>query len=81
MFLVRMTPEKITQILRVYLGTTRIWGLIRSEIISTFLPLVKERFLASYALDRFQSSHKDLNCYVMSMVAAEDILEFEVRGS
>jgi hypothetical protein len=43
--------------------STQNWGLFRSEIISTFLHLVKDRFLASYVLDRFQSSPKDLNSY------------------
>jgi hypothetical protein len=37
---------------------------------------VKERFLASHVLERFQSSSEDLNSYVMSVVAAADILGF-----
>ena len=47
------------------------------EIISTFLSCrVKGRFLASHVLERFQSPGEDLNSYVMSVVAAADILGF-----
>jgi hypothetical protein len=76
--LISRTSGRITQILGAHLGTTQNWGLVRSEIISTFLPpRVKERFLASYILERFQSSSEDLNNFVMSVVAAADILGFE----
>jgi hypothetical protein len=37
---------------------------------------VNERFLASHVLERFQSSSEDLNRYVMSVIAAADILGF-----
>jgi hypothetical protein len=37
---------------------------------------MKERFLASYVLVRFQSSGEYLNGYIMSVVAAADILRF-----
>jgi hypothetical protein len=51
--------------------------MVQSEIISTFLPpRVKERFLASYVLERYQSTGEDFNSYVMSLVAAADILGF-----
>jgi hypothetical protein len=76
--LISRASGRITQILGAHLGTTQNWGLVRSEIISTFLPpRVKERFLASYILERFQSSSEDLNSYVMSVVPAADILGFE----
>jgi hypothetical protein len=53
------------------------WGVVRSQIISAFLPpRLKEKFLRSYVLDRFQSSSEDLNIYIMSVVAAADILGF-----
>jgi hypothetical protein len=75
--LVSRTSGRITQILGAHLGTTEDWGVVQSEIIATFLPpRVKERFLASYVLDRFQSSGEDLNTHVMSVVAAADILGF-----
>jgi hypothetical protein len=76
--LVSRTSGRITQILGSHLGTTQNWGMVRSEIISTFLPpRVKERFLASYVMDRFQSSSENLNSYIMSVVAAADILGYE----
>jgi hypothetical protein len=37
---------------------------------------VKEKYLASHVLERFQSSGEDLNSYVMSVVAAADNLGF-----
>jgi hypothetical protein len=75
--LVSRTSGRIVQILGAHLGTTEDWGMVQSEIISTFLPpRVKERFLASYVLDWFQSSGEDLNIYIMSVVAAADILGF-----
>jgi hypothetical protein len=46
--LVSRTSEKIAQTLRVHLETTQNWGMVRSEIVNTFLPpSVKERFLDS----------------------------------
>ena len=75
--LVSRTSGRITQILGAHVGTTQCWGLVQTEIISTFLPCrVKERFLASHVLERFQSPGEDLNSYVMSVVAAADILGF-----
>lgn len=66
------------QILGTHLGTTHGWDLVRSEIIATFLPSrVKERFLVSYVLERFQAPGEDLNSYVMSVVAAAAILGFD----
>jgi hypothetical protein len=57
--LVSRTVGRITQILGAHLGSTQSWAMFQSEIISTFLPLrVKDGFLASYVLDRFQSSGK-----------------------
>jgi hypothetical protein len=51
--------------------------MVLSEIISTFFPpRLKERFLASYVLDRFQSTGENMNTYIMSVVAAADILGF-----
>ena len=50
---------------------------VQSEIISTFLPpRVKEQFLASHVLDRFQAQTEDFTAYVMSVVGAASILGF-----
>jgi hypothetical protein len=71
------TSGRVTQILGAQLGTAQNWAGVRSLIISTFLPhRLKEKFLRSYVLDRFQSSAEDMNAYVMSVVAAADILGF-----
>jgi hypothetical protein len=65
------------QILCTHVGTTDGWGIVQSEIISTFLPpCVKEQFLASYVLDRFQAPTEDLTAYVMSVLGAANILGF-----
>jgi hypothetical protein len=75
--LVSRTSGRIMQILGAHLVTTEDWGMVQSEIIFTFLPpRVKERFLASYDLDRFQSLGEDLNTYIMLVVAAAAILGF-----
>jgi hypothetical protein len=75
--LVSRTLGRITQILGAHLGSTQGWAMLQSEIISTFLPpRVKEEFLASYVLVRFQSSAEDLNTYVMSVVAAAEVLGY-----
>jgi hypothetical protein len=73
-----MTSSRITQILGVHLGTTRNWDLVRSEIISSFLPSrVREKLLTSHVLNRFQFSSENLNNYIMSVVAAADILGYD----
>jgi hypothetical protein len=69
---------RITQILRVHIGTTHNWESVQAEIIATFLPpRVNEKFLTSYVLDRFQSSSEDLMTYISSVVAAAVILGFQ----
>jgi hypothetical protein len=76
--LVSRKSGRVTQIVGAHLGTTQNWGVVRSLIISTFLPpLLKENFLTSYVLDHFQASSEILNSYIMSVVAAADILGFE----
>jgi hypothetical protein len=75
--LVCRTTGRVTQILGAYLGTAQNWAGVRSLIVSTFLPpRVKEKHLGSYVLERFQSSSEDMNSYIMSVVAAADILGF-----
>jgi hypothetical protein len=74
---VSRTSGRITQILGAHVGMTQGWGVVQTEMISTFLPCrVKERFLASHVLESFQTSSEDVNSYVMSVVAAADILGF-----
>jgi hypothetical protein len=64
-------------ILGAHIGTTDTWGMVQAEIISTFLPpRIKEQFLVSHVLDRFQSPTEDLTEYIMSVVAAAKILGF-----
>jgi hypothetical protein len=75
--LVSRTSGRVMHILGAHLRTTSNWGVVRSQIISAFLPpRLKEKFLRSYVLDRFQSSSEDLNIYIISVVAAADRLEF-----
>jgi hypothetical protein len=64
-------------ILGANIGTTDTWGMFQAEIISTFLPpRIKEQFLVSHILDRFQSPMEDLTEYIMSVLAAAKILGF-----
>jgi transposase InsO family protein len=52
--LVSRTSGRVTQILGGLLGTGQNWGVVRAQLISTFLPpSLKEKFLLSYVLDRF----------------------------
>jgi hypothetical protein len=52
--------------------------MVHSEIVNTFLPpWLKKRYLALYALDRFQSSSEDSKSYVMAVVVAAEISGFE----
>lgn len=46
-------------------------------IATSFPPRIRERFLASYVLDRFQAANEELNQYLMAVVAAADILGYE----
>jgi hypothetical protein len=76
--LVGRTSGRVAQILGTHLNTNSDWGMVRSEVIDYFLPpRVKERFLAVYVLDRFQSSSENLNDYIIAVVAAADVLGFE----
>jgi hypothetical protein len=75
--LISRTSGRVMQILGAHVGTTDGWDRVQSEIISTFLPpRVKEQFLASYVLDRFQAPTEDLTAYVMSVVGAASIYVF-----
>lgn len=75
--LISRTSGRVMQILGSHMATTDGWDTVQSEIITTFLPpRVKEQFLASYVLDRFQAPTEDLTSYVMSVVGAATILGF-----
>jgi hypothetical protein len=54
--MVSRTSGRITQILGAHVGTTQDWGVVQTELISTFIPCrVKKRLLALHVLERFQS--------------------------
>jgi hypothetical protein len=75
--LITRTSGRIMQIFGAHLEQKHPWGLVQSEIIATFLPpRVKERFLSSYVLDRFQRAEEDLTSFVMSVGAAAGVLGF-----
>ncbi|PNF15457.1 hypothetical protein B7P43_G17834 [Cryptotermes secundus] len=75
--LITRTSGRLMHILGTHLGSTDTWGVVQAEIISTFLPpRIKEQFLVSYVLDRFQSPTEDLTEYIMSVVSAAKILGF-----
>jgi hypothetical protein len=76
--LISRTTGRMTSILGSHLNSTQNWGMVRAEIVNTFLPTrVRERHLALYVLDRFQSPSEDLNTYITTVVAAAEILGFE----
>jgi hypothetical protein len=53
--LVARTSGMMTSILGAHLNSTRNRGMVRSEIVNTFLPpRMTERYLALYAVDRFR---------------------------
>jgi hypothetical protein len=80
--MVARTTGRVTQIISVHLGTSSKWGSVCSEILSTFLPpRIREGFLSKYVLDRFQSATEELSQFIMSVVAAADILGYEVPES
>jgi hypothetical protein len=79
--LVARTTGRLTLIFSVHLSAS-IWGSVCAEILSTFLPpRIRELFLSKYVLDRFQSATEELSQFVMSVVAAADIVDYEVPES
>ncbi|PNF34293.1 hypothetical protein B7P43_G16384, partial [Cryptotermes secundus] len=76
-FLVGRTSGRVTQILRLHLRTSSKWGVVSSEISSTFLPpCIREEFVSKYVLWRFQSPTEYLTQFVMLVVAAARILSY-----
>jgi hypothetical protein len=75
--LISRTSGRVVQMLGAHIGTPDVWGMVRSEIISNFLPpRVKEQFLTSYVLERFQGPEENLTNFVMAVATAADILGF-----
>ncbi|PNF31022.1 hypothetical protein B7P43_G18038 [Cryptotermes secundus] len=75
--LVGRTSGRVTQILGLHLGTPSKWGVVSSELSSTFLPpRIREEFLSKYVLRRFQSPTEELTEFIMSVVAAARILSY-----
>jgi hypothetical protein len=75
--LIARTSGRLMHILGAHIGTTDTWGMVEAEIISTFLPpRIKEQFLVSHVLDRFQFPTEVLTEYIMSVLAAAKILCF-----
>jgi hypothetical protein len=55
---------------------------VRSQILSAFLPSrIREGLLSKHVLDRFQNASEDLSHFIMSVVAAINILEYGVPES
>ncbi|PNF18239.1 hypothetical protein B7P43_G16766 [Cryptotermes secundus] len=75
--LVGRTSGRVTQILGLHLGTSSKWGVVSSEISSTFPPpRIREEFVSKYVLRRFQSPTKYLTQFIMPVVAAARILSY-----
>jgi hypothetical protein len=80
--LVTRMSGRLMQIISVHLRACSGWGLVCSEILSTFLPpRIREGLLSKYVLDRFQTSTEELFQFVVSVVVAENILDYQVPGS
>jgi hypothetical protein len=80
--LVARTTERLTQVISVHLSASSEWGSVCPEILSTFLPpRILEGYPSKYVLDRFQSATEELSQFVVSVVAAADMLGYEVPES
>jgi hypothetical protein len=76
--IVGRTSGRFAQIVGTYLVGIASWEAFLSEMIATFFPLrIREIFLVSYVLNRFQLPNEDLNQYLMAVVAAADILGYQ----
>ncbi|PNF24857.1 hypothetical protein B7P43_G12688 [Cryptotermes secundus] len=75
--LVGRTSGRVAQILGLHLGTSSKWGVVDSELSSTFLPpRIREEFLSKYVLWRFQSPTEELTEFIMSVVATARFLSY-----
>ncbi|PNF33358.1 hypothetical protein B7P43_G05688 [Cryptotermes secundus] len=80
--LVARTTGRFTQIISGHLSASANWGVVRSELRSTFLPpRIREGLLTKYVLERFHFVAEDLSKYIMSVVAAANILDYDVPES
>jgi hypothetical protein len=65
--LVARSAGRFTQIVSAHLGTSASWGVVRSQILSTFLPArIREGLLSKHVFDRFQNASEDLSHFVVS---------------
>jgi hypothetical protein len=75
--LVSRTSGRLMQMIGSHIASANSWEVVQSQIITTFLPpRVKEQFLTSLVLERFQTPTEDLTDYVTFIVAAARILKF-----
>jgi hypothetical protein len=73
------THGRVAQIVGTYLVGTPDWKIFCLEMMPAFFPpRTRERFLASYVLDHFQSP---TNPYLKAIVAAADILGYQGQES
>jgi hypothetical protein len=76
------TTGRLTQMFSVHFSASSKWGSVCTEILTTFLQArIRKGFLSKYVLGRFQSATKELSQFVMPVVAAADILGYEVPES
>jgi hypothetical protein len=76
---VARTTERFTQI---NVSANCGGGVVCSELRSTFLPpRIREGLLTRYVLERFHLMTEDLSRYIMSVVAAANILGYDVPES
>jgi hypothetical protein len=80
--LVARTTGRFTQIIGGHLSASANWGVICSELWSTFIPpRIREGLLTRYVLERFHLLTEDLSEYIMSVVAAANNLGYDVPES
>jgi hypothetical protein len=80
--LVTRKSGQVTQIFGFRLTHGSTWSLVCSELLSTFLmPRIKERFLLLCILHNFQAAGENRNKSLMSVLAAVDILGYDLPES
>jgi hypothetical protein len=77
MLLVSRTSGRLLNVLSAHLGPSYSWGMVQDVLVASFLPLrVKETFMTSYVLQRFQRADEDMNSFIASVVEAAAVLGF-----
>jgi hypothetical protein len=79
--LVTRMSGRLMQIISVHLRPCSGWGLVCSELLSSFLPPRIREGMSKYVLDRFQTSTEELSQFVVSVVVATNILDYQVPES